>query len=96
MTTMSSFPLSGAFYDVRDALGVPPPTARRGNTPRVQRLHNLPQRVCTGLLDLADDRKDIRRVLVCASPDRRHSALTGLESLGLPRVTPRTLAAASV
>src|ERR1700681_2588098 len=60
----SMFSSSRATKHVANGLGMPLAPARRSHTPRIECLSNLPQRRCTGLLGLSDDREDIGRVSV--------------------------------
>ena len=49
----------GARQNIRDGLGVPLPTARRGDASGIECFRNLPQCPCAGLLRLADDRQHL-------------------------------------
>ena len=64
--------------DVRDTLGIPLPTPRRGDASGVQRLCNLPQGSRARLLGLADDQQDIGRVAIRLGLHGAHGILAGL------------------
>jgi DNA-binding MurR/RpiR family transcriptional regulator len=69
---------------VLDGHRVPASAARRRDATSVQRYRDSPQGGRASLLSLTDDRQDIRSVLIRASLDRGHGALTGLGELRAP------------
>ena len=81
--------------DVRDTLGIPLPSPCRSNTACIQRVRNLPERTRPGLLGLPDDWQHIGRVASASAFTAPTAFLRASWSLGLPRVTPRALAAES-
>ena len=61
---------------------IPSPTARRADTASVQRRGDGPVCRSTRRLDLANDRRHIRREGVCRRPVRRRALRLGLAEIG--------------
>ena len=71
-----------AFKDVADRLGVPLTTACRRDTSGVQRSRNLPQRGCTSLLRLTDDRRTLAANLSASAVTASTALLRACGALG--------------
>jgi hypothetical protein len=67
----SMFSSSTRAQDVADGLGVPASPTRRGHTPRIECLSNLPQRRRISFLRLSDDGEHIGRVPIGFRHDGR-------------------------
>jgi hypothetical protein len=62
---------------VPDTRSLPLPTSGRRDATGVKGVGDGPQRRCAALLDLGDDRQDVRRMAVCFGLEGRCAGFTG-------------------